>query len=247
MVIVITNGVRSGDLALPSPPKNGLSLGHGVIGGLHIRCLWGHSPPAWWLHAAALGCTKYARKGGVCIGHGAVVTHKCCSHEGCAKYARKGQGVPVCKWYRALPWIPAKKGWWKVLKECQRKAGTVLRYDIHQLWQKTKTIIHGVETIESFAQRHLQNEAYIYTHSVQEPFNVCCSHHGRREEKDRLLRFSKIESHKVNGIPQRGIADIYTESRIVILTSEASWIQQGQILVGWLDTKSFVQGPSTGK
>jgi hypothetical protein len=36
------------------------------------------------------GCTNKAVKGGVCITHGAEVTCKCCTHEGCTNKARKG-------------------------------------------------------------------------------------------------------------------------------------------------------------
>jgi hypothetical protein len=31
------------------------------------------------------GCTNHSVKGGVCVTHGAKVTHKRCSHEGCTK------------------------------------------------------------------------------------------------------------------------------------------------------------------
>jgi len=40
------------------------------------------------------GCTSVARKGGVCMKHGAVVTITTCSHEGCTSNAQKG-GVCV--------------------------------------------------------------------------------------------------------------------------------------------------------
>jgi len=40
------------------------------------------------------GCTSVARKGGVCMKHGAVVTIKTCKHEGCTSIAQKG-GVCV--------------------------------------------------------------------------------------------------------------------------------------------------------
>ena len=39
---------------------------------------------------AADGCTKHAKKGGVCVKHGAVIVMKTCNHDGCTKYVQKG-------------------------------------------------------------------------------------------------------------------------------------------------------------
>jgi hypothetical protein len=39
---------------------------------------------------SSMGCANQARKGGVCVTHGAIKKHKLCSHDGCTKQAVKG-------------------------------------------------------------------------------------------------------------------------------------------------------------
>jgi len=53
------------------------------------------------------GCTNISRKGGVCMRHGAKVTHKRCSAEGCTNQVQRGG---VCKKHGAKLKLGSKEG-----------------------------------------------------------------------------------------------------------------------------------------